>query len=144
MASIYTLTVTCVNDLVLRSECERTIEIEASSSLEELHLAIQQAVRFDNDHLYDFYLANTPRGDRQMLVAQDEFAPEEADYSAVPLESVFPTGRKRLYYLFDYGDHWLFEIRKARGEKEAERRVHYPRVVAKKGPNPEQYPGSDW
>ena len=40
---------------------EATIEIESSSTLEDLHFAIQSAVGFDNDHLYEFYIY-TPLG----------------------------------------------------------------------------------
>ena len=37
-------------------ECIRVIEIDSSSTLEDLHLAIQDAVDFDNDHLCEFYI----------------------------------------------------------------------------------------
>ena len=48
--------------------------------------------------------------------------------------------RKKLYYLFDFADHWTFEIRKARGAKKPEAGVKYPRVVEALEPAPEQYP----
>jgi len=51
-----------------------------------------------------------------------------------------PWAGKKLYYLFDFGDHWTFEIRKARGAKKPEVDVEYPRVVEAIGPDPEQYP----
>ena len=142
MPSIYTITVTCVCGISLESEWVRIIEVESSFSLEDLHFEILHSVGFDNDHLYDFFLANSPRGGRSVIVEQDHYG--DSDYSTVLLESVFPTGRKRLYYLFDYGDNWLFEVRKARGEKEKDSKVTYPRVVDKLGPNPEQYPESDF
>ncbi len=47
-------------------ECVRIIEIDSSVALEDLHLAIQDTVGFDNDHLYEFYVARTKRSrDRQ-------------------------------------------------------------------------------
>jgi len=48
--------------------------------------------------------------------------------------------RPKLYYWFDFGDDWTFEITKDRRIKSAEPRVKYPRVVGATGPNPEQYP----
>jgi Plasmid pRiA4b ORF-3-like protein len=142
MASIYNITVTCVFGISLKTECVRVIEVESSFSLEDLHFEILHSVGFDDDHLYDFFLANSPRGVREVIVEQDDYG--DSDYSIVLLDSVFPTGRKRLYYLFDYGDNWLFEIRKSRGEKEKDSKFTYPRVVDKRGPNPEQYPASDF
>jgi Plasmid pRiA4b ORF-3-like protein len=38
-------------------KCWRKIEIGADQTLEELHLAIQDAYEFDNDHLYSFFLS---------------------------------------------------------------------------------------
>ena len=142
MTSIYTITVTCVCGISLESECVRVIEVESSISLEDLHFEILHSVGFDDDHLYDFFLANSPRGGRDVIVERDDYG--EADYSTALIDSVFPTGRKRLYYLFDYGDNWLFEVRKTRGEKEKDSKSIYPRVVDKRGPNPEQYPASDF
>jgi len=58
------------------------------------------------------------------------------------LKDIYPLGRKKLYYLFYFGDSWPFEIRKARGVKKPESDVKYPRVVEAIGPAPEQY--STW
>src|SRR5438093_12511339 len=41
------------------------LEIDERATLEDLHLAIQKAVSFDNDHLYDFY-ASRPYRNRQI------------------------------------------------------------------------------
>jgi hypothetical protein len=46
----------------------------------------------------------------------------------------------KLYYHFDFGDDWYFEIRRSRAKpKEPTPRVQYPRVVEATGPNPRQY-----
>lgn len=52
---IYTLTVTAVSGHYLEEECTRTLEIDDSATFEHLHFAIQDAVRFDNDHPYTLY-----------------------------------------------------------------------------------------
>ena len=46
----------------------------------------------------------------------------------------------KFYYHFDFGDDWLFEIRKNRRKPtEAKSGVKYPRVLESAGPNPPQY-----
>jgi len=42
-----------------RLECIRVIEIESSASFLQLHEAIQDAVDFDNDHLFQFYFIDS-------------------------------------------------------------------------------------
>ena len=46
-----------------------------------------------------------------------------------------------MQFLFDYGDDWRFEI-EVRGFGERAKGAAYPRILAAKGPSPEQYP--DW
>ncbi len=60
-STVYRLTVECVSGAYLKEPCLRVIEIEEDSSLEDLHLAIQKAVSFDNDHLHDFYAGRNYR-----------------------------------------------------------------------------------
>lgn len=135
---IYTLTVECIGGLYLRGECVRVIEIEDDATLEDLHLAIQSAVSFDNDHLYDFHAGRNYRH-RQVRFA-DEWDEDQDAYSRIRLRDVYPLGNLKLYYLFDYGDSWMFEIRKARKVHAPQPRVRYPRVIERRGRNPEQYP----
>ncbi len=54
----------------------------------------------------------------------------------------FPKVGKKMLFLFDYGDEWLFRVEfTARGQKEPKRR--YPKVLASVGKAPEQYPDPD-
>ena len=121
-------------------ECIRFIEIDSSSTLEDLHLAIQEAVHFDKDHLYEFYIARNERS-----LARRTFDDENAGIYDVTLESLYPLEKgKKLYYLFDYGDYWLFKITKSRKKPtEPMKGIQYPRVVERVGDNPEQYPVYD-
>ena len=126
-------------------ECHHLIEIDADASLIDLHMAIQEAVNFDNDHLFEFFLGRHPRN-RAVKIGNSggwgDFDPYEI-YEKVELSEVFPLPAKglKLFYLFDFGDSWYFQITKTRRkEKDPEPGVTYPRVVEKKGENPEQYP----
>lgn len=115
------------------------IEIESSATLEELHLAIQEVMGFGNDHLYEFYIAKTDRS-----LERVRFNDENEGIFNTKLEDLFPLpDKKHLYYLFDYGDCWLFKISKTK--KKAWNRdlsLAYPRLIVETGQKPEQYP--DW
>jgi len=128
----------------IRSECVRVIEIDYKSSFLELHYAIQNAVEFDNDHLFQFYLGRHP--DQHVYTIGGEpswngYNPVNR-YRKISISGTWPlpTGYK-LYYLFDFGDQWIFQINKTRHkDKLSQSGVSYPRVIEAKGKNPEQYP----
>ena len=134
---IWILKIELLFGLYAKEECIRVIEIDASSTLEDLHLAIQEAVDFDNDHLYEFYISRTERSRDRI-----RFDDENGGIYDVTLESLYPLGKgKKLFYLFDYGDNWVFQITKSRKKPtEPMKGIEYPRVVERVGKNPEQYP----
>ena len=130
----------------IQSECVWVIEIEPTATFLELHEAIQDAVGFDNDHLFEFFIGRHP-GNRAYTIGGepnwDTFSPVRT-YRNVGISRVWPlpTGMK-LYYLFDFGDNWLFQINKTRHkDKLIQPGIVYPRVIEARGKNPEQYP--DW
>ena len=53
------------------------------------------------------------------------------------LKSIFPLGDLKFYFLYDFGDNWIFQIKKSRKRIEAEVGVQYPRIVQKIGEDPE-------
>ena len=118
----------------------RMIEIEADSDLETLHLCIQDAVDFENDHLYEFFISNTIRSSEKKRFDDDNQGLWE--YSVGDL---FPLQKhKKLFYLFDYEDSWYFRITKpGKNPKPKEAGISYPRVVEKEGKSPVQYPDYD-
>lgn len=127
-------------------ECVRVIEIESNASFLQLHEAIQEAVDFDNDHLFQFYLGRHP--DQYAYIIGGEpswngYNPVNR-YRKISLSSIWPLPKDyNLYYLFDFGDNWVFQINKTRHkDKVAQAGIKYPRVTEAKGKNPVQYP--DW
>jgi hypothetical protein len=83
-------------------KCWRKIEIGADQTLEELHLAIQDAYEFDNDHLYSFFLSGkawdkrteyalpegvSPYGD-MIFDIPDDFAGEDDDFDEDDVEEL--------------------------------------------------------
>lgn len=115
-----------------------TIEMDESSTFEDLHCVIQQAVEFEDDHLYEFYLAPSGRSRNRGAVCSYE------DADKATLQSFFPiTSGKKLFYLFDYGDNWVFQVSLTRKKPfNAASGVEYPQLVNETGERPIQYP--DW
>ncbi len=136
---IWTFRVELLSGLYAEEECVRVIEIDSSDTLDDLHMAIQDAVGFDNDHLYEFYVARTERSrDKQ------RFDDENGGIYSTALDDLYPLDKgKKLYYLFDYGDSWRFKITKSRVRPHPPvEGIEYPRVIESTGKNPDQYP--DW
>ena len=113
----------------------RKIKLSHKDSLEDLHLAIQQAFEFDNDHLYAFFMDgkrysrnayHSPRGDEGPFT-------DEAIIGKLDLY----VGQKILYY-FDYGDSWEFAVQLLTID-ENEPPLKKPMIIEIKGDAPEQY-----
>jgi len=138
---IVTLRVECVSGMHLQEDCIRVIEIEDGASLLNLHAAIQDSVGFDYDHMFEFFAGRNYRH-RKLVFADDADWEYEVDaLDEIALERVYPLPKSlKLYYHFDFGDDWYFEIRKSRKKPvEPEPEVKYPRVVKRVGPAPPQY-----
>jgi hypothetical protein len=124
--------------VALDKKLYRTIAIGATATLDDLHLAIQDAFRFDNDHLYAFYMDGEPWSGDRFNAPELEEGPFTDDVQLGELDLY--TGR-RFLYLFDFGDSWEFwitvlEINPSAPEPKS------PKVVDKLGKNPKQY--RDW
>ncbi len=171
-AVVYTLTATCIWGAHLTAPCVRVLELRDDQTLTALHYAIIDAVKFDDDHLHEFYAARTERARARysLQASEDPFEhsmlqslagrfglplrPVDPTVAAAeawaarlrtlgdpPLKAVFPLPNKlKLFYWFDFGDDWKFEIKKERRVQSVVARAKYPRVVGRTGPNPEQYP----
>lgn len=137
---ILTLKTTLIRGPYAIDKWEAVFEIPADALLEDLHAFIQDTLAFDDDHLYEFFIARTENS-RERL----RFDDENGGLYDTSIESLYPLpDRKHLYYLFDYGDHWLFKITKAtRTAREPIPDVEYPRLVRESGTRPTQYPSDD-
>ena len=96
--------------------------------MRELHKYIQEIVDFDDDHLYEFYLGRNSRNKSHTLS------------KSTALNEIYLLNGLKLYYLFDFGDSWLFEVKKSRKKKMLVKKTKYPSLVESLGVNPEQYP----
>lgn len=138
---IFTLVIQCVRGRYFRTPFVRTVELPVDMTLGELHYTIQQLTGFDNDHLFTFFIARSDRGKRTCLIETDGWDDGPDEGCELPLQSIFPLPKRmKLYYLFDFGDDWIFQIGKKGQPKPANPRAKYPRVIAKTGRKPVQYP----
>ncbi len=83
----------------------RTIELSGTSSLEEVHLAIQAAMGWTNSHLHQFIIRKTHYG----ADVDDSGELELEDERAYKLEAVAKV-RDVFLYEYDFGDGWEHEI----------------------------------
>ena len=117
----------------------RKIELKAEQTLENLHDSIQDALGWDDDHLYSFFMDNkfySKEEDTEYTRPSHPEGRKTADIKAGAFG--FKKGQK-FAYLFDFGDEHRFEIEVAdfgiiqKGKK-------YPVLLESKGKSPEQYP----
>ena len=137
---IITLKTTLIRGTYDENEWSANIELDESSTLEDLHYAIQDAVGFNNDHLYCFFLSRTDRSR-----SREYFDDENGLLFSQTLKDLFSLPAKQcLFYLFDWGDEWVFKISPTRKRPhEPADRVTYPRIESESGVKPLQYPSFD-
>lgn len=140
MTQIYTLEIELHYEDEGPKLWKRTIEIPEDASLSCLHYYIQRIIEFGNDHLYEFYASATGRVRTKVFSESEDALYFDFDYSDVLLNQVFPLGRLKLFYRFDFGTPWLFVIKKLRKKKFIDANIEYPRVIESQGKNPDQYP----
>jgi hypothetical protein len=126
----------------------RTIELTADETLGDLHFAIQSAFGWDADHVHVFSLVCDFKDARFSIPGPDAEAPLDpisAARRATSEEASFPLGAielpvgHALTYLFDLGDWHFFQVR-VTGIHARTPRAKYPRVTARVGKAPAQYP----
>ena len=142
--AIWTVKVECLFGAYLKERCIRVIELPEDTTLFGLHMAIQEAVHFDNDHLYEFYAGRSERSRRLTFGGSGETPFDVSEGAELALNQIYPLPERfKLFYLFDFGDSWTFQITKLRQVKAPEPGAQYPRVVDQVGPDPKQYPSWD-
>ncbi|WP_399538164.1 plasmid pRiA4b ORF-3 family protein, partial [uncultured Paenibacillus sp.] len=115
----------------------RKIELSHNHSLYDLHIAIQDAFDFGNDHLYAFYIGGSERTGNPIYCP--EAAEGKADTLFVKVSDVSLYIGASMLYLFDFGDEWRFDVELVHIEEDAPLPLK-PTIVESKGEAPEQYP----
>jgi len=151
------LTIECLGGGCFREECVKVVEFDLDETLGSLHHFILQSVGFDCDHLSQFFVGKNPTPYCRSNIAtyqekmddffDDEDGDEDTDTGSyeTTLAEIYPLPPKyKLYYNFDFGDDWMFSIKKGRKKPyNPVAGVKYPRIIKEIGDNPEQYPDSE-
>jgi len=143
---IWTLKVTCVDGPYVDGECIRFIEIEETANLYDLHVAIQEAMAFDDEFPFAYFYAVNKTGKRLYVPAGVD--PEEGVdtdiYEDMPLATAFDVKKKGFFYLFNFDEEWLFQIEKEKGSKKPKAGEFYPVLIEARnvGSLPMQYDNS--
>jgi hypothetical protein len=118
----------------------RDIEIATDQTLEDLHLMIQRAFGWSDDHLYSFFM-NGRAWDRSAEIGSP-WSDCHLHTHQVKIGTLDLKPGRRFLYLFDYGDNHEFDISVVRIDL-VTHRGDYPRIVAARGRAPQQYPDYD-
>ena len=123
----------------LHSGLWRKISLSHHHYLSDPHLAIQEAFDFDNDHLYTFYIGGKRNTGKPIYCPEVEEEGKTTDEVNIADLRLF-RGQK-IFYLFDFGDEWWFDIKLLKIDKETPLPLQ-PVIVDRQCKSPEQYP--DW
>ena len=122
----------------LDTGCYRHIQISSRDTLCDLSNAILDAFSFDNKYMHAFYMDNEAHS-RSDCYTSDEVEGDEPLTTETTLEEAGAFPGKKFKYLFDFGDHWVFQCRVLKELNEKTASAHVIRSV---GEAPEQVP--DW
>ncbi len=140
MSVIFTLSIACIAGRHLTEEYRFVLDVPADSTLDDLASFILGMVDFDGEHLSEFYVANGLRGKKTWFTADGEWDEDDSDMWDIRLSDIFPLGRnKKLYYVYDFGASWCFEITKKGKETTALAGLEYPCIVSQEGAKPAEF-----
>lgn len=81
----------------------RRIQVTGDTTLNNLHLILQEVMGWEGNHLYQFIVGQTYFGE-----PDPEFDAE--DDSKVKLSQIMQREKQKFIYEYDFGDSWLHEI----------------------------------
>jgi hypothetical protein len=117
----------------------RRVEVPLALGLDQLHLVIQAAMGWTNDHLYEFRAGDVGWGQ-----PDPDWADDMLDAGTARLGDLIGEGRaKTLRYTYDFGDGWDHTIKVER-IAEAAPGVAYPRLIDAVGRCPPEDIGGPW
>ena len=108
----------------------RMIEIPASASFWELHVAIQDAMGWLDYHLHEFRLSLSPGGQSFRIgIPDDEYRDEILPGWEEPVALYFRGPGDRAMYWYDFGDDWCHDVTLVAVEPRI-KGTKYPRCIA--------------
>ena len=114
----------------------RRVVMPASSTLADLHVAIQASMGWHDSHLHHFDVDGRHYGDRSML-------DEVADERRLTLSGLVNAGAQRFSYTYDFGDDWEHTIL-TEAITAPEPGIAYPRCLTGRRACPPEDCGGIW
>jgi hypothetical protein len=121
--------------VMLSGRIWRRFKLSSLHTMHELHLAIQGAFNFDDDHLYAFFMDGRAWSKKAVWDPRAEDYPR-ADEAVI--ERLKLTESQRILYLYDFGDENRLDVRVEEILQEDASPLR-PIVIEKKGEPPEPY-----
>lgn len=120
----------------------RVISIPTSHTLDKLALAVLDSFDFEMDHMFAFYdnLKNWASSNESYIMEEDDSINFTGYVTKVTVGEVFDLPKKKMLFLFDFGDEWRFIIESQRIESVEGKTKLAAKVIESKGDAPEQYP----
>lgn len=115
----------------------RSLELAQSQTLHTLSRAILDAIDWDSDHLYSFFMSNRAWDEQTEYTSPLSGEGQPAD--TLTLADLDLKPKQKFLFLYDYGDEHLFEVEVVSLRKDAPP-GEYPQLVASQGDAPGQYP----
>lgn len=116
----------------------RTVAVRGDQTLDDLHLILQVAFGWANDHLYGFWLSGR-FWDRDAVMYTPPFEPDPDDRPTdTRLDDLGLEAGQKIAYVFDFGDEWRVRL-SVSGIVPADGGT-YPRILETRGEAPPQYP----
>lgn len=128
----------------------RRIQVLDRYSFWDLHVAIQDAMGWEDYHLHQFNAVNPKTGNKERI-GIPEHGYEESTFGdektlagwKLKIKDYFSETHPSMEYEYDFGDDWVHII-KFEGEVEKEEKVQYPRCIEGKRACPPEDVGGAW
>ena len=120
----------------------RDFEIEATSTLEELHDAVSQSFGFAGNEMASFYRSdeNWIQGEELPIV---DMGVGEETLNEKPLNNILSENENRLIYVYDFLNLWTFFV-ELMETAEKDHLKGYPSLIFSHGEVPETPPDKDF
>ena len=123
--------------LDVKEDVFRDIEIEATSTLEDLHHAITQSFGFLGNEMASFYISNESwhQGEELPLESMEN----GSNMRDEPLNKIFTSSQHHLIYVYDFLNLWTFFV-ELKETADIISSSSYPNLIYSKGDVPEEAP----
>ena len=130
----------------IEGEVSRIFKVKGNHSLYDLHLGIQQAFSWDNDHMFSFYFggklfdreneySGAPTGEHMI----PSMGKPHKSALAAEIRDLSLSINSKFLYLFDYGDELVHEIEVTNIQDASDEDSEHPALIAEFGEPPSQY-----